>query len=386
MLVAGYFDLLHSGHVCFLERAAEYGPLIVVVGSDQNVLHSKGRLPLCTEEERLYMVKSLRVVERAVLSPELGRLNFATTMRESKPKYFVTNADGHHESKVQLCRELGVEYVVLDRVPREGLPSRSTTAWRTAMPSVPYKVALLGGFVDQPDIGKVCPASVVVASIETDVELDRRSGMATSTRDTTIDLFGPRFPAWMTPQRLAQIVFACENPPDRDHLSGTIDVLGMFQPGVSRLDYSDGGYWPATSRQIHDDHALNWLEANLWLAQTRPRPPDMPSPIRTARPTVAGIRRMDDAVQRGFEAINRMELEDLAQAVTDSYNAIADIIPDFAPPEVDRIIKELQSQHMGAGLTGAGGGGYAVVISADRPKNGIPVRIVRADSSVSARV
>lgn len=382
-LVAGFFDLLHSGHVCFLERAAAYGPLTVVIGSDENSLHSKGRLPLCREEERLYMVRSLRVVSRAIISPELGRLNFASTMREMRPKYFVTNSDGHHESKAQLCRELGVEYVVFDRTPRDGLPPRSTTDWRVTMPGMPYKVALLGGFVDQPDIGGVCPASVVVVSIEGDVELDRFSGLATSTRDLAIDLFGPRLPSWMPPRRLAEIVFACENPPGSENLSGTIDVLGLFQPGVSRLDYADGNFWPVSQARIVDDEALNWLQSHLWLVQTRRRPPGMPSPMITARPTVARIRRMDEAVQRGFAALQSRNLEALASAVTDSYRAISEMIPDFAPPDVAENIRQLQAWHPGVGLTGAGGGGYAVVVSPRRPDEGIPARIRRADGTVA---
>ncbi len=358
-LVAGYFDLLHSGHVHFLKRAAEYGPLTVIIGSDENSLRSKGRLPLCTEEERSYMVQSLRVVERAIVSQEIGRLNFASTMRELKPTHFVTNADGHHESKLRLCEQLGVEYVVLERLPRDGLPRRSTTAWRAEMPGLPYKVAILGGFVDQPNIGKICPASVVVLSIESFTELDQRSGLATSTRNLMMDMFGPRMPSWMTPQRLAEIVFRYENPPGHSDLSGTIDVLGILQPGVSRLDYADGGYWPISSTQILDDHQLNWLESVVWLVQTRPRPPDMSSPMITARPTVQRIRRMDEAVQRGFRAIGAMHVEELGRAVSNSYDACADMIPDFSPPDVTAtIIKELQTRHFGAGLTGAGGGGY----------------------------
>ena len=134
-----------------------------------------------------------------------------------------------------------------------------------------------------------------------------------------------------------------------------------------------------SSEQIIDDTLLNWLESVMWLVQTRRRPPGMRSPMITARPTIERIQRMDDAVQRGFEAIGRMALNDLAQAVTDSYDAMADMIPDFAPSDVDGMIKKLRAQHAGVGLTGAGGGGYAVVISENRPEHGIPVTIRRKD-------
>ena len=48
VMVSGVFDLLHSGHVAFLEEAAEYGPLFVALGSDRTVLQIKGRPPVNT--------------------------------------------------------------------------------------------------------------------------------------------------------------------------------------------------------------------------------------------------------------------------------------------------------------------------------------------------
>ena len=37
VFVTGCFDLLHSGHIAFLEQAASYGDLYVCIGSDQTV-------------------------------------------------------------------------------------------------------------------------------------------------------------------------------------------------------------------------------------------------------------------------------------------------------------------------------------------------------------
>lgn len=379
VLVTGFFDLLHSGHVRFLERAAEFGPVTVVVGSDDNSLHLKGRLPLCREDERLYMVRSLGVVSHAVLDEELGRLGFASEMRRCKPKYFVINADGDDVEKRKLCEEQGVEYVVLERLPATGLPARSTVAWRDEIPKLPYKIGI-GGFVDQPKIGNVHPGSVIVISIEADAELDRFSGLATSTRDLTLDLFGPRLPAWMTPQRLAEIIFACENPPSRKHLSGTMDPLGLFFPGVSRLDYANGEYWPVSTERLVDDVNLDWLQSVLYLAQTRRRPPGMPSPMDTAKPTKENIGRMDSAVRKAFSAMQEMNAPMLGQALTECYLACTEIIPAFAPPHVQQALESLQEQYLGAGLTGAGGGGYAVVISESPPQEGMGVRIRRQEA------
>jgi cytidyltransferase-like protein len=49
--------MLHSGHVTFLKRAAEYGDLYVGMGSDYSIEKYKGKAPVCKEAERLFMVK-----------------------------------------------------------------------------------------------------------------------------------------------------------------------------------------------------------------------------------------------------------------------------------------------------------------------------------------
>jgi len=50
-----------------------------------------------------------------------GILDFEAELREMRPDYFVVNADGHIHEKRELCRELGIEYVILERKPYEGL-------------------------------------------------------------------------------------------------------------------------------------------------------------------------------------------------------------------------------------------------------------------------
>ncbi len=71
VLVFGAFDGLHPGHVDFFKQAKEYGDyLIVSVGTDRNVARIKGKKPLFSEEERLDLVKNVRLVDEAVLGAE----------------------------------------------------------------------------------------------------------------------------------------------------------------------------------------------------------------------------------------------------------------------------------------------------------------------------
>ncbi|NWF96409.1 MAG: FAD synthase [Candidatus Thorarchaeota archaeon] len=71
VLAAGKFDLLHLGHLAYLEQARELagedGELVVVVARDKTVLRERNRAPIFPEEHRRRIVAALRVVDRAIL-------------------------------------------------------------------------------------------------------------------------------------------------------------------------------------------------------------------------------------------------------------------------------------------------------------------------------
>ena len=128
VLVSGCFDLLHGGHIEFLNEAASYGRLVVSVGSDRNVKMLKGEAPYFSQEERRYILKNIACVSDVVVGTGTGLLDFEPELRRLKPDYFVVNKDGHAEEKRELCRALGVEYVVLKRAPHPGLPARASSS------------------------------------------------------------------------------------------------------------------------------------------------------------------------------------------------------------------------------------------------------------------
>src|ERR1035441_4699226 len=74
VLASGVFDLLHLGHVRFLEEAKRAGgekaKLIVVIARDSTVEKTKGRKPIMSEDQRRALVESLKVVDEAVLGYE----------------------------------------------------------------------------------------------------------------------------------------------------------------------------------------------------------------------------------------------------------------------------------------------------------------------------
>jgi cytidyltransferase-like protein len=128
VLVSGCFDLLHAGHIEFLNQAASYGRLIVSLGSDKNITLLKGKKPYFSEAERRYILENIACVSKVVVGSGTGLLDFEPELRRLKSDYLIVNEDGQAESKRKLCRELGVEYLVLKRIPHRGLPARASSA------------------------------------------------------------------------------------------------------------------------------------------------------------------------------------------------------------------------------------------------------------------
>ncbi len=131
VVVTGCFDWVHSGHIRFFMDAAAHGALYVVIGSDRNVRLLKGEgHPLQREEERRYMVGSMKPVYRCLVSSGSGWMDAEPEIDRLRPTSYVVNEDGDKPEKREFCAAHGLEYVVLERVPHEGLPARSSTDLR----------------------------------------------------------------------------------------------------------------------------------------------------------------------------------------------------------------------------------------------------------------
>lgn len=127
VFVSGCFDVLHSGHVRFLEEAASFGDVYVSIGSDETVLALKKRPTLYNQEERKYMLESLRFVKKVFIGPDSGIMDFVSLLDEVKPDIFFVNVDGDSEQKRKFIESKGISYKVSQRKPKENLPARSTT-------------------------------------------------------------------------------------------------------------------------------------------------------------------------------------------------------------------------------------------------------------------
>jgi len=131
VIVSGCFDWVHSGHIRFFEEVSAFGDLFVVVGHDQNLKLLKGENhPLYPQDERRYWVQSIRFVKQALVSSGRGWLDAEPEILKIRPDFYAVNEDGDKPEKRKFCLEHNIEYRVLKRSPKPGLPARVSSNLR----------------------------------------------------------------------------------------------------------------------------------------------------------------------------------------------------------------------------------------------------------------
>lgn len=373
VFISGCYDLLHSGHIAFFREASQYGDLYVAIGSDRTIFDLKGRPTVNTQEERLYMVKSINCVKDAFISRGSGMLDFIEEMKELKPDYFIVNEDGNTLEKKKLCEDLDIQYIIFKREPSEGLTPRSTTALRNIV-TVPFRIDLAGGWLDQPFVSKFYPGPVITISIHPTLEFNERSGMASSTRRAAIELWGPRLPAG-NPEKLSKILFCFDNPPGTEEISGSQDAIGIVFPGLNKSDY-DGEYWPGKISSVQDENILKFVETSLYLIPLGPRHTGF-SVLRNTFINRNGAKALSIAAEACWKSILDQDIVSFGKTLRGSYEAQTSMFPDMVTESMEELINQYKSVAIGWKVSGAGGGGYLILVSEQPIKNAVQINIRR---------
>ena len=366
VFVSGCYDLLHSGHVEFFRQAAEYGDLYVGIGSDKTIEGYKHHKTVYGEQERLFMVKSIRYVKDAFINAGSGILDFLPTLDIVHPDILVVNSDGGSEEKRKVCEERGMEYVVLSRDPHEGLTARSSTDLKKTTSQIPTRIDIAGTWIDQPYVSQYAPGWAITASIEPTFEIRERCGLSTSTRNMIRRIWPYQLPN-MDPETLARLVFCFENHPEREDgiISGAQDAIGICMPGVCR-HYYDNHFWPLKIETCQDDKVLSWLEHHLCMIPMEPRRAGC-SVVEGKDVTEPKVKALADAASRCWEALMACDLEAFATAFKDSFDAQVAMFPAMIQGCVQPTIDQYSAlpDVLAWKMPGAGGGGYLILVVND---------------------
>ena len=366
VFVSGCYDLLHSGHVEFFRQASQYGDLYVGIGSDKTILHYKNHKTVYSEQERLFMVKSIRYVKEAYINAGDGILDFLPTLDIVKPDILVVNSDGGSDTKRRVCEERGMEYVVLERDPHEGLAARSSTDLKKSPCQIPTRLDLAGTWIDQPYVSCHAPGWALTISLEPSFEIRDRCGLSTSTRNLIKRIWPYQLPN-MDPETLARLVFCFENHPEREDgiISGAQDSIGICVPGLCR-HYYDNHFWPERIETCEDEAVLQWLENHLCMIPMEPRCPGC-SVVEGQAITPEKVKVLAAAADRCWNAIMAMDLDAFATAYKDSFHAQVAMFPAMIQGSVSSYIEKYSAldEVLAWKMPGAGGGGYLACVVKD---------------------
>jgi hypothetical protein len=328
------------------------------------------------EEERRFMLESVRHVHQCRVNKGWGIMDFLQELDEIKPDIFVVNEDGHTPEKQDLCRKLGIEYKVLKRVPHTGLPVRSTTVLRTEC-RIPFRIDLAGGWLDQPFVSKHFPGPVLTISLEPTLDFNDRSGMASSTRRKAIELWKTDLPPG-DPEMLAKMLFSYDNPPGTTDVSGSQDALGIVMPGLNKLDYR-GNYWPTNITTVGDEDILRWLESHLYLVTLGPRTGSY-TVVSNTKVDEEGARRLALAAEQCWDAILAKDPVAFGRHFRESFETQIAMFPNMADDSIFKAIEHYRDNALGWKLSGAGGGGYLILVSQNPVPGAFQIRIRRRNN------
>jgi len=247
---------------------------------------------------------------------------------------------------------------------------------------IPYRMALAGGWIDQPFVSKLDPpppGSIVVVGVEPTFRFMDRSGIATSTREVARKLWNGTLPD-RDPQDLVRELYASEND-GKPEPSGSQDMVGLIYPGVSRLDYDfrwEGGLFPAHIESNNDPGVAHWLEGVIHILPVTQRP-EAYSPLGEKNLHPEWIQRLGQSGKQCFDAILAKDVESLGACLNECMKCWEALLPHTVrhpaiTVDLLRILRYYQARYAGAMYSGCGGG-YLYVATEDMVPGSFHVKV-----------
>jgi hypothetical protein len=236
--------------------------------------------------------------------------------------------------------------------------------------AIPYRMALAGGWIDQPFISRLNPAppgSMVVVGLEPTVRFMDRAGMASGTRYVALKLWNGRLPD-RAPVQLVKDLYTEENR-GKAEPSGSQDMIGLIYPGVNRLDYDfahEGGIFPKHIESNGDPKVARWLERVVHMIPVAPRPEGY-NPLGVKNLAPEWIRRLGQTGKDCYDAILRCDVKALGASMNECMVCWETLLPHVVrhptiTVDLLGLMRAYQARYPGAMYSGCGGG-YLYVVS-----------------------
>ena len=239
--------------------------------------------------------------------------------------------------------------------------------------SIPYRLALAGGWIDQPfvsGLNPTPPGSMVTVNVEPRNWFMERSGMATGTRRAARQLWGKTGIPDGDAATLVKDLYKAENE-GKTEPSGSQDMIGLIYKGVCRLDYDashEGGYFPVHIEQCVDPEVAAWVGNVVQLLPVAPRPAGY-HPLGEQHLNADWVRNLGDTGKACFDAIMKRNVTALGESMNRCMACWEALLPNTVRHEVlqvdlKAVLGHYQSRYPGAMYSGCGGG-YLYIVAED---------------------
>ncbi len=198
--------------------------------------------------------------------------------------------------------------------------------------------------------------------------------MASSTRRAALDLWGPRLPAGDS-EKLAKILFCYDNPPGTAFISGSQDAIGIVFPGLN-ISHYEGKYWPRRIEAVHDEEIFRFIEQSLYLVPLGPRGREYDVLSETVI-DAPRAKALSDAAVGCWDAILARDVRGFGRYFKDAFYAQVAMFPLMLNEMVAEMIEQYRDRALGWKLSGAGGGGYLILVSDEPIERAIRVTVRR---------
>ena len=144
IVVTGSFDDIRSSHIRFLEEASQRGSLHVLLWSDETAYRVSGKTLKFPQEERLYILNSIRYVQHVDLIESYISFDDLLAACKFTPEIWIVNQEDDTPEKRFFCTSHGIDYKVIDPSDLQGFPFLSISG--DDSPSASKKVLVTGSF------------------------------------------------------------------------------------------------------------------------------------------------------------------------------------------------------------------------------------------------
>ena len=113
VVVSGYFDPLHIGHIELFEKAKKLGnKLVVILNNDKQVFMKRGKEPFMNQEDRKKVLETIGYVDEVFISID-GDRSVCESIKAVGPDIFANGGDRFDDEvpENKLCKELGIKMV-----------------------------------------------------------------------------------------------------------------------------------------------------------------------------------------------------------------------------------------------------------------------------------